>query len=249
MKEKIDTIPIHDAFLSGDECPFCYLERMAEQNTVRYVLGPSASYMEPDVRGVTDREGFCAHHFKMMYDYGNSLGNALIMQTYYSGLLAQLEQQIADFTLPGKHPFFGKRKETDEPILLWAKDKAQSCFICSRLAYHMRRYCSAFFAMLGDPEFRTQVENSKGFCMHHFSFLLEQAHEKLKNSDREWFYSTVLKLMKDNLERVKGDIDHFVSMFDYRSAGKDWKNSKDAVSRGMQKLSGIHPADPPYKAD
>lgn len=249
MKEQIDTIPIHDAFSSEDECPFCYLERMAEQNTVRYVLGPSASYMEPDVRGVTDRDGFCGHHFKMMYDYGNSLGNALIMQTYYASLLAQLEQQIDHFSLPGKHSLFGKHKEGDEPVLLWAKEREDSCFICSRLAYHMRRYSSAFFAMLNDPEFRAQVENSKGFCMHHFSFLLEQAHEKLPNAHREWFYPTVLKLMKDNLERVKGDIDHFVSMFDYRSAGKDWKNSKDAVSRGMQKLRGIHPADPPYKAD
>ena len=31
MREKIDTIPINDAFDSGDECPFCYLERQAEQ--------------------------------------------------------------------------------------------------------------------------------------------------------------------------------------------------------------------------
>ena len=49
--------------------------------------------------------------------------------------------------------------------------------------------------------------------------------------------------------RVKGDLDHFVSMFDYRSAGKDWKNARDAVSRSMQKLQGLHPADPPYKMD
>ena len=27
----------------------------------------------------------------------------------------------------------------------------------------------------------------------------------------------------------------------------DWKNSKDAIQRGMQKLKGGCPADPPYK--
>ena len=48
---------------------------------------------------------------------------------------------------------------------------------------------------------------------------------------------------------VKEDIDWFVGMFDYRSAGRDWKNSRDAVSRGMQKLQGLHPTDPPYKQD
>ena len=34
MKEHIDTIPVNDAFNSGDECPFCYLERKAEQSTI-----------------------------------------------------------------------------------------------------------------------------------------------------------------------------------------------------------------------
>ena len=29
MKEHIDTIPLHEAFDSGDECPFCYLERLS----------------------------------------------------------------------------------------------------------------------------------------------------------------------------------------------------------------------------
>ena len=29
MKEQIQTIPVNEAFDSGDECPFCWLERMA----------------------------------------------------------------------------------------------------------------------------------------------------------------------------------------------------------------------------
>lgn len=249
MKEYIDTIPINDAFSSGDECPFCYLERMAEQKTVRYVLGPGASYMEPDVRGQTDRMGFCGHHFKMMYDYGNALGNALILQTYYAGLLQELEQELSDFRMPDKKPLLGHRRQEEEHILHWARERQESCFICSRLRYHMDRYSSAFFAMLKDPEFRAQVESGKGFCMRHFAFLLEQAHEKLPNAHREWFYTTLLRLMRENMYRVKGDLDHFVSMFDYRSAGSDWKNSRDAVPRSMEKLQGLHPSDPPYKSE
>jgi len=38
-------------------------------------------------------------------------------------------------------------------------------------------------------------------------------------------------------------------MFDYRQQGADWKNSKDAVRRTMQKLRGGYPADPPYKPE
>ena len=72
MREQIDTIPVNDAFLSEDECPFCFLERQAEQRTIRYVLGPGASYMEPDVRAATDKSGFCTHHMKTVYDFGKT---------------------------------------------------------------------------------------------------------------------------------------------------------------------------------
>lgn len=250
MREQIDTIPVNEAFESGDECPFCYLERMAEQKAIRYTLGPGASYMEPDVRGVTDRQGFCREHFKKMYDYGNALGNALIMQTYFAGLLEELEQQIGSFEMPEKRPLLGKRKDTTQPhILTWAKDRQGSCFICNKIEYNMSRYYATFFALAKDDAFRKKVEESKGFCMRHFVALLETAQDKLPNAQREWFYPTTLTLMRDNLARVKEDIDWFVGMFDYRQAGKDWKNSRDAVSRGMEKLQGLHPADPPYKMD
>ena len=74
MKEKLYTIELHDALVSGDECPFCWLERKLEQAAIEFVLG--SSYMESDTRDQTDRQGFCRKHTKMMYDYGNTLGNA-----------------------------------------------------------------------------------------------------------------------------------------------------------------------------
>ena len=250
MKEKIYTIPLSEAYESGDECPFCHLERTAEQKTIRYVLGPAASYMEPDVRGLTDKYGFCRHHYKKMYDYGNALGNALIMQTYYAGIIEQLEQQVASFRMPDKRPLLGKPKNNEElPLLTWAKEKQDSCYICSRVDYHMDRYFDTFFEMIKDEEFRHKVEASKGCCMRHLVPLLEAAALHLPNSQREWFYTTLLRLLQENTLRVKGDIDWFCGMFDYRQAGKDWKNSRDAVSRGMQKLRGLYPADPPYKQD
>lgn len=250
MREQIETIPVNEAFESGDECPFCNLRRLSEQRTIRYVLGPGASYMEPDVRGVTDRVGFCSAHYQKMYDYGNSLGNALMMQTYYNGLLDEMKKQLDNFEMPGKRPLFGKKKETGElPLLSWLKNKNSTCYICDRQKQNMDRYMATFFVLIKDEEFRKRVENSKGFCMTHFQELLEAAGDQLPNAQREWFYETVLKLMGDNLSRVKEDIDWFVGMFDYRSAGRDWKNSRDAVSRGMQKLKGLYPADKPYKQD
>jgi len=249
MREQIDTIPVNEAFEAGDECPFCYLERQAEQRAIRYVIGPGASYMEPDVRAATDAKGFCRQHFKRMYDYGNSLGNALVMQTYYVGMLKELELEIDSFRMPGKKGLFSKKNEESLPIQQWAEEKDGSCYLCDKLRYNMDRYYTTFFHLIKDAEFRAKVESGKGFCIHHFAQLLKAAQSKLPNGQLEWFYDTVCPQMLENLQRVQGDLDWFIDKFDYRNAGADWKNSKDAVSRSMQKLRGGYPADPVYRQD
>ena len=249
MRNQIDTAPVTEAFSAADECPFCYLERMAEQSTIRFVVGPSASYMEPDVRGATDRMGFCNGHTKKLYDYGNSLGAALILQTYFAGILEQFQAE-ADGLQPGKRGLFRKRPTQniqDFPHRL--RQKVDSCFICDRMDYHMDRYLRTFFHLLKEPEFRNKVENGKGFCLRHFTTLMEAANTMLASSQETWFYRTVPAVTEKNLLRVKGDLDWFIAKFDYRNAGADWKNSKDALSRTMQKLQGMYPADPPYKKD
>ena len=141
MREKIDTIPINDAFDSGDECPFCWLERNAEQRAVKYTIGPGASYMEPEIRAITDREGFCRHHLKMMHDYGNALGCALIMQTYYTGILRRLEAELEDYELPPKRGILRKKQPALESSLLsWMQEKQSSCFVCNQVQENMQRY-------------------------------------------------------------------------------------------------------------
>lgn len=248
MKEQIHTIPISDAFLSGDECPFCYIERETEQRLLRFCLGASASYMEPEMRETTTREGFCRGHYKKMFDFSNALGNALIMQSYMSGLLEDMEYIRKENRVPGKKGLFRKKATQDEdPLLQWAKQKQSTCFICSRMEENMARYFATFFSLLKEEEFRSRVENCKGFCMGHFVQLLEAAQAQLPERHREWFYRTIPDLMQRNLERVKGDLDWFTAKFDYRNASADWKNSKDAVQRSMQKLGGGYPADPPLR--
>ena len=111
----------------------------------------------------------------------------------------------------------------------------------------MDRYYTTFFYMIKNSEFREKVEKAKGYCMPHFARLLEVAQEKLPNGQIEWFYNTILPQMRENLGRVQGDLDWFIDKFDYRNASAPWKNSKDAVSRSMQKLKGGYPADAPYK--
>ncbi len=248
MKEQIHTIPVNDGFDAKDECPFCFMEREVEQRAIRYVLGPGASYMEPVVRAATDQAGFCGQHLKKLYDYGNPLGMALMMQTYYTGLIRDLQTQTAEFQAPKKKGLFGPAPEAPK-IIDWAKNRGSTCYLCNRLETTMTSYLHTFFVLLKEPEFRAKVESSKGFCMRHFAKILETAPQYLPKGQEAWFYPTLFRLMEENLTRVQGDLEWFTAKFDYRNASADWKNSRDAVSRGMQKLQGLYPADPPYKKD
>ena len=250
MKEQIHTIPVNDGFDSGDECPFCYMERAVEQSAIRFVAGPGASYMEPDVRAATDRVGFCREHMKKLYDYGNTLGNALMLQTHMAGLLEEFHNASENFEMPPKKSLFSSKKPVTVKDAYWKRlhERVNSCFLCDKIEYNMERYFHTFFVLIKDEEFRKKVENSKGFCLRHFARLLEMAEESLPNGQREWFYSTVLARMEENLFRVKADLDWLVSKYDYRNTGKPWGNAADALQRTMQKLEGIYPADAPYKS-
>ena len=55
MNKNIATFPLTEAFRAGDECPFCNLERSAEQHAISFILG--SAYMEDDIRAATDDTG------------------------------------------------------------------------------------------------------------------------------------------------------------------------------------------------
>lgn len=134
MKETLYTIPLTDAFLANDECPFCYVSRNIEQDLLDLVLGSGSSYMESDMRDKTDKVGFC-----------------------------------------------------------------------------------------------------------------RMADSSLSEAQKDEFFPFIFQIMKDNLGRVSEDVSWMVEKFDYRNKDADWKNSKDAIQRGIQKLKGGYPADASYK--
>ena len=249
MKEKLYTIPVSEGFETTDECPFCAMERNEEHRAIRYFAGPGASYMEPDVRASTDKAGFCGSHMKKLYDYGNALGSALMLQTYYAGLLEEMQAQLDDYELPPQKGLLHKKRIPAEGSPYWQRlqERLNSCAICEKVDYNMERYMETFFFLLKEPEFRQKVASCKGFCLRHFTQLLASAEEYLPNAQREWFLKTVPGLMLENMARVKEDLDWMIAKYDYRNASKPWGNSRDALQRSMQKLQGIYPADAPYK--
>ena len=90
MKQHIDTAPVWESYRQDCECPMCLLHARSEAANVGYFLGESV--MEPSQRIEVNNKGFCAGHFKQMYDAGNRLGLALMTHTYMQQTIGRLEE-------------------------------------------------------------------------------------------------------------------------------------------------------------
>jgi len=249
MKEKLYTIPLNDAVNAEDECPFCFVERKLEQDALDFVLGSGSSYMEADVRDITDKFGFCRNHWAKMFAYGNTLGNGWILKTHYMRTIEAMKKEFKAYS-PVKIGFKG-RIGKDNPgnnVSAWAEERNCSCYICNQLTETYERYMDTFFVMYKkDEDFRNRISNSKGFCISHFGDLCKMAEKEIPDKEKEAFFSSMFELMEKNMDRMFDDVAWLVEKFDYRNKDADWKNSKDAVQRGMQKLKGGYPADALYK--
>lgn len=249
MKEQLHTIPISDAMANAGECPFCYIERKTEEHMMDFVLGHGASYMEADIRDMTDREGFCRAHFKKMFDYGNSLGNAWILKTLMKRHLEEMDKEWRSFKpdTAKKSGLFAKKSGSANSIADWIEKRESTCFICTSVENTFHAYMKTFFDLYKkDESFRAQVAKTKGFCLDHFKILCCGADEQLPPEARKEFYDAVLPLMRENFARVYEDVSWFIEKYDYKNKDADWKQSKDAIQRGMQKLRGGDPSLPPH---
>lgn len=252
MKEKLHNIPINDAMANAGECPLCFIEKHVEDNALDYVLGSGSSYMEYDTREMTDRSGFCRSHFKKMFDYGNSLGNAWILSTHYDTIIREMTEQFKSFK-PGKGKAsfpFGKKNDTENSIVGWINDRNKSCFICESVEESFNDYIRVFFDMYKkDPQFKEKVNKGQGFCLSHFGILCEAADNSLKEAELKDFYDNLCPLMLENMKRIREDVAWLIEKYDYRNKDADWKNSKDANQRAMQKLKGGYHHLPPHHSN
>lgn len=244
MKQHIDTAPLWDSYRQDCECPLCLLYAKTESGNVSYFLGESV--MEPSQRIEVNKKGFCAQHFKQMYDAGNRLGLALITHTYMKETIKALREnaeqarQAADEEA-GK-PFF-KRMGASKGAGLQAAAEAvrgieSTCLICERVRENMERYVYTLLYMYKhEAEFPALFEKSRGMCLTHYAQALEMAPKHLSGDLLKRFVDTLTDLELKNFERLEGEVEWFTNKFDYRNQDKPWGTSKDAVKRAVNKLS------------
>ncbi len=233
MAEKLYTIPVNDALDKDCECPVCEMYRKLESDALDFTLGPS--YMEEDVRAMTDKAGFCKDHVKKMYERGNRLGMALMYQTHTYGVIAAMEKMK-----PSSKGGFMKKADNSS-LLNYVNSMKDSCFICNRINEVFDRYIiTIMYLWKNDDDFRSKYKKCKGFCMEHYAMLVDFASKELSGKDLESFMEYTSKIFIDNIKRVKEDLDWFINKFDYRYKDEPWKNGKDALPRMLKKINSIH---------
>ena len=234
MNEKLYTIPVNDAFNIDCECPLCVMYQELETSTIDFTLGPS--YMEEDIRQITDKEGFCEKHISQMFKKQNSLGIANILKTH-------LNKRIKDIEALSKQPLNKGglfKKNTLSPISEYVKQHNDSCFVCNKINATFDRYISTIIYLYkSDSSFKNKFLSSKGFCLKHYEMLYSKAQNELNGKLLDTFLDDLSKLTINNLKRVDADLDWFIDKFDYRYKNKPWKNSKDAIERTITKTNSL----------
>lgn len=233
MAEQLYTIPVNDAFNSDCECVLCSMYDELEKNAIEYTMGPS--YMEDDNRAMTDKLGFCKHHVRILYGEKNRLGLALMLKTHTDKTIKDLKALSANKPVTQGGLF---KKQVISSVGDYVRTLENSCFICERIEKTFDRYIDTILHLWKkDPSFKDKLINSKGFCTYHYGILYDAGATKLSKEQYSDFLDVLNKVYFENMERVNGDIGWFIDKFDYRFKDEPWKNSKDALPRGIIKTN------------
>ncbi|NLZ72446.1 MAG: ABC transporter substrate-binding protein [Bacteroidales bacterium] len=253
MKERIYTIPINEAFDQDVECPLCICEDKLENDALEYAVG--AAMMEPDFRIETNKNGFCKNHFIRLYTLKQEkLPLALVIDTHLNEQIKEIEtifnrhrsdlkklsskgalEALPD-RLRGKNNAAAKAAKK---LLEKLKTLKDSCSVCKKMGNNMERLIeNTLYLYDKEPEFKRKFLQTKGFCLKHIEDLIEKSAKELSPERQAQLLTDLFDLEIVELKRINEEVHHFTLMFDYRNAQSDWKNSKDAVPRSIEKICG-----------
>lgn len=228
MRDDLCSIPVSQVFEPKDGCPLCRMRDMLEEHLTDYITG--AAMMEPDVRIMTNRMGFCHTHYKMMLSGHRRLPVALMLDSH----LAELEKTVFG---EGK-PFF--LKPSDAAKGTRAERLGEECFVCAQVEKGMQSMISTILRMYdSEPDFRRLFCEQPSLCLPHYSLLAAASAKEMPRRRRDEFRREAARIAQGTLTELRQDVRHFCDMYDYRNNTEDadWGNSKDSIERSVYYLT------------
>ena len=232
MPTHIETAPVLEAVRQPDECPFCQLRRMIEQQTVERYLG--GSVMEPDIRIKTNAVGFCREHHRQLMAQKDYHGYALMMQTRLKTVGEQLAPSIQ--ALSGGGLFEKKNLAAAQRRFAEASGR---CLICENLNDSIARYMETFMKLYREEgAFRADYERGVGVCLYDLPLLLDKAQSHLPPQARKTLLAAVAKQLDSAFGTTQADLDALCSSFHYGSEHKNNPRIHQALERAVNFLRG-----------
>ena len=221
MNYHIGNMLIYQEFVPGNDCPLCRIRNIQEKRLAEQYLNESV--MDDFQRRMVNEKGFCLHHTQMLLARPNKLSVALQHITRLTALKGKLE-----ITADPKRA--AKMAET----FLHCKD---TCVICDGVEVNMIRYYKTVAEMfLAEKDFKQTLQNTDGFCLEHFGYLLKYA-AYARGKKKDYVY-TLTKLQKESMDALLADLQWFCAKHDYRNADQAWNGADTARLRPVEKLHG-----------
>jgi hypothetical protein len=243
---KLEISKVHDAYAAGGECPLCALAGAAEQTYLRSFQ--HSRVMEPNVRVMTNRTGFCPSHSHKLYAGENKLGVALVLHTHLREQLPVLRTALGRLSDAATAALRVSRRaarlDDATAALATLRDR---CFICDLLGEDLERYAFTILYLWGkDPDFLPTYQASRGFCVPHFLSMLGHARKLLKGERLERWVRDTAPLIEASLQELDRDLLAFTQLYQDANRSMGSEQERTALARTLQKLEGslFKPGEP-----
>lgn len=230
---KLEISKVHDAYREGGECPLCRLEASAEKALLSSFQ--NARGMQPEVRVRTNREGFCAEHFRRLYAGENKLGLGLTAHTRLLHLLPEAVGALEEAARATGR----EASRAAERAAARLSSLGSTCYVCGMLAQDQERWIFTILYLWGkDPDFPAVYRASRGFCIPHFQAMTAAAARSLRPDRlRGWLADSAI-LLRRSLEALDKDLHAFTQLHQAANAGLGTEEERTALVRTLQKLAG-----------
>ena len=234
MKEVLETIPVWDALKEDTECPICSLMMRAEEDALKYYLGPAV--MVPEIRVQINSKGYCNDHWQKLAAMNKAQPLSLSLDTYYE---ESRKIFAPSFAMIGKAGNARKALKGFDALEEAVRKREEGCLVCDYMKMRLDRYTATFAVLYDqDPEFREALSKSKGFCVHHTLDLVHAAKANISGDVLTDYLKTLSSLLEKNLERVQKDVWWMTQKYKSETKDKPWNGCEDAYKRGADKLTG-----------
>jgi hypothetical protein len=217
MQQDLCTIPIADVFAPKDGCPICSLYTMLEERALDFVMG--AAMMEPEIRLLTNAQGFCTTHYQKMLSMNNRLSLALMLESH----LDTVQQAVQV-----------KKGQADACAQL-----VSGCYVCNVIRSNLSRMIlNVYKTFTRDLDFRRLVAEQPYYCLPHYTMLQSGIKGHLSKKDAEAFSDAITEVENRALTQLRADVHSFCGLYDYRAQKEEaTPQIKQAIERTIAYLT------------